>query len=417
MKLSQARKRCNRMEFRINGKPFDDWSLEEMQVLINESEIYRENGQIDYKKNFSFLEIQDKSIRNEKKKEFCNDICSFANSETGYLFFGIEEKNGEPTRLCGVNITNGDTDKFELDRRNEIAWIQPTVPLVRFKFISIEENQYIVILMIEKGLYAPYVCHKIDEAYAFYIRNGNKKRIMEYREIERMFKYSNSLTKAIKDFVDERIEELRYYNLQNTRIESKGIAVLHIIPDDFQSNTDISKMYRKVKKENIRFQSIFNSFCYGKAMPFVDGLQFNNVGCDNGIRVRIYNNGIAELSMELNKYVWPFSSDKQRINIHDITEKFAQFSHNYIDEINVFTNSKRIYLCASIIDANDMVTETNEWHDYYNYISDAYNVCSPIEVFDASESADVSRAINDMITVVCLACGIERIEEYLENIE
>ena len=41
------------MELRINGKTMEKWSLEEMRVIINESEIYRENEYIDYKRNFA----------------------------------------------------------------------------------------------------------------------------------------------------------------------------------------------------------------------------------------------------------------------------------------------------------------------------------------------------------------------------
>ena len=39
------------MVLRINGKTIENWSLEELQVIIKESEIYRENEYIDYKYN------------------------------------------------------------------------------------------------------------------------------------------------------------------------------------------------------------------------------------------------------------------------------------------------------------------------------------------------------------------------------
>lgn len=405
------------MELRINGKTMENWSLEEMQVIINESEMYRENEYLDYKKNFAFLECVDKDIKKKKKMEFCNDVCAFANSEDGYLFFGIEEERGEPKALIGIEISDGDTDRFELDRRNELSWIQPIVPVIKFKFIPIEEKKYIVVLYVEKGVYSPYVCRKPNEAYSFYVRNGNRKRIMDYREVELMFKFANSLSSAIKEFVEERIEILRHYNLQDTYIETKGIAVLHIVPDNFQRTTEISKMFRKEKDENVSFSRIFNGFCYGRSMPFVDGLMYNNVEYNNGIRVRIYNNGIVELSLDLDKYtnsVDKLFKEQKRLTVGTITEKFADFSRCYIDNCNTFTSAKRVYLCASIMDAEGILTEINDWNECTGYISDVYNLCPAIELYDVRDEDAVNEAINNLITVICLACGIKKVDRYLE---
>ena len=405
------------MELHINGKTMEKWSLEEMQVIINESEMYRENEYLDYKKNFAFLECADKATKKNKKIEFCNDVCAFANSEGGYLFFGIEEERGEPRTLIGIEIPNGNTDRFELDRRNELSWIQPIIPVIKFKFIPIEEKQYIVVLYVEKGMYSPYVCRKPDEAYSFYVRNGNRKRIMDYREVELMFKFANSLSSAIKEFIEERIDILRYYNLQDTHIETKGIAVLHIVPDNFQSTMEISKMFRKEKDEKVSFSRIFNGFCYGRSMPFVDGLMYNNAEYNNGIRVRIYNNGIVELSLDLDKYVMSIGKpykEQKRLSVGKITEKFAEFSRCYIDNSDILTNTKRVYLCASIIDADGIFTEINDWNECTGYVNDVYNLCSAIEIYDVRDEAVVNEAINNLITVICLTCGIKKVDRYLE---
>lgn len=406
------------MVLRINGKTIENWSLEELQVIIKESEIYRENEYIDYKYNFAVLETTNKEQVSKKKIEFCNDVCAFANSDGGYLFFGIEEERGEPIALIGIEITDGNTDRFELDRRNELSRIQPVIPAIKFKFIPIEGEKYIVVLHVEKGMHSPYVCRKSGEVYSFYVRNGNCKRIMDYKEVELMFKFANILSSAIKEYIEERIELLRYYNLQDTHIETKGIAVLHIVPDDFQSAMEVSKMFRKERDEKVRFSEIFNGFCYGRSMPFVDGLMYNNVEYDNGIQVRIFNNGIAELSLELDKFTTPIDKhfeEKTRLFVGDIIEKFANFASCYIDNCNVLTNARRVYLCASIIDAEGMLTELNEWDKWTGYISDVYNLCPSIEVYDVRDENTVYEAINNLITVICLACGIKKVDKYLEK--
>ena len=393
-----------------------EWSCDELQVLINESSMYKENEHIDYKVNFAFLECNENKEKIKKKIEFCNDVCAFANSDSGYLFFGISEEKGEPKELIGIEIENGDTDKFELDRRNELSWIQPLMPTIKFKFILLNENKYVVIIYVEKGSYSPYVCRKNDESYYFYKRSGNKKRMLNYKEVEQMFKYSNSLSNAIKEFVEDRIDILRNYNLQDLHIETKGIITLHIIPDDFQSNNEISKMFYKEKNEKINFSRVFNGFCLERSIPFVDGLIYNNISYDNGLKVRIYNNGIVELSIDINKYV--ISTDKlykkeKLLLVGEIIEKITDMSKCYIDNKDIFTNSKRLFLCTSIIDAEGLISERDEFNIFVNRVSDVYNLCPPIEISDVDNEIIVDEAIDNLITVVCLSCGIKNIDKYL----
>jgi hypothetical protein len=47
--------------------------------------------------------------------EFLGDVSSFANTTGGEILFGIEEANGLPTKLVGINTTNiGESDKLVL---------------------------------------------------------------------------------------------------------------------------------------------------------------------------------------------------------------------------------------------------------------------------------------------------------------
>ena len=76
----------------INNKSFLECSSSDLEILLDNSD-YRENEYIDYKANFSLLEVL-KGERKQKKIEFRNDICAFANAEGGYLIYGISDNNG-----------------------------------------------------------------------------------------------------------------------------------------------------------------------------------------------------------------------------------------------------------------------------------------------------------------------------------
>ena len=76
---------------RINNKEFGEWTADDLQVLLS-NDAYRENNFIDYKVNFAPL--LDKNNKKEKQAEFRNDVCSFANADGGYIFYGIGETCG-----------------------------------------------------------------------------------------------------------------------------------------------------------------------------------------------------------------------------------------------------------------------------------------------------------------------------------
>ena len=76
---------------KINNKEFGEWTADDLQILLND-DAYRENNFIDYKVNFAPL--VDKCSKREKQAEFRNDVCSFANADGGYIFYGIGKTSG-----------------------------------------------------------------------------------------------------------------------------------------------------------------------------------------------------------------------------------------------------------------------------------------------------------------------------------
>ena len=133
----------------INGKSFLECNEDDLSALIGNPD-YRENDYIDYKQNFSFLETKDASDKERKVAEFRSDVCSFANADGGYLIYGISDDNGCASALVGIDIPNDNTDKFELERRNNLTPILPKTPSVQFSFIKLNNGKYIVVIYVKK---------------------------------------------------------------------------------------------------------------------------------------------------------------------------------------------------------------------------------------------------------------------------
>ena len=113
---------------KINDKEFRDWTKEDIKALI-ENDVFRENNSIDYKVNFAMLECADKNLKKKKQAEFRNDICSFANSDGGYIFFGISEVSD-----CIVVIVSEETGSISIAKEGK---------LIRYADASILKNELI----------------------------------------------------------------------------------------------------------------------------------------------------------------------------------------------------------------------------------------------------------------------------------
>jgi predicted HTH transcriptional regulator len=78
-----------------------------------------------------------------KKLEFLADVTSFANSNGGTIFYGIEAKDGQPISMDGFEISN--LDKFKL-RIEEILKdnIKPRIDFnLSFIELSTKKNYFL----------------------------------------------------------------------------------------------------------------------------------------------------------------------------------------------------------------------------------------------------------------------------------
>ena len=224
------------MVFQINGKTLLECNEDDIKLLIDDP-AFRESEYIDYKENFSFLEIEDKKVKNIKKVEFRNDVCSFANAEGGYLVFGVKEEQGTVSGIIGITILKNDTDKFELERRNDLQPIFPRVPNIKFSFIPLQSGKYVVVMYIKHDSFAPYTQIENQVNYKFFKRAGNEKVTMTYAEIRNMFNQSLSLDKEILSFRKERINY--YSSLQGrTKDYPNGYIPRDYIWDMIQGTCD-----------------------------------------------------------------------------------------------------------------------------------------------------------------------------------
>ena len=386
---------------KINNKEFGEWTADDLQVLLN-NDAYRENNFIDYKVNFAPL--VDKCNKREKQAEFRNDVCSFANADGGYIFYGIGESSGAASILAGISIPN--IDRFELDRRNELQAIRPTVPEVDFSFIPIQDGKYVVVLYIQRGLYKPYITEEPEGQFHFYIRHGNKKQAMSYTEIRNGFLNAAMLSEDIKSFRKERLEE-------HITEMKKPFALVQVIPATFRS--DYVPMYDMYREGKLDFDNLFNGMIRDRAVPNVDGVYFPDYSKLRDFeKLQIFNNGTVELKIdfeirEQNSKSQQLKTERYLI-IFDFVEELKNLIYGTSTMYRKLGRSTAMYVCVTIVGCKDL----------WNYTANAYGantptkvdrnqiVCMPIEIRNIQDDQQVREGIENCIRMTKYSLGIRK---------
>jgi len=87
--------------------PFEQITEADLNALVAQK--VPESIVLDYKRDLVAGSDKD-------RHEFLADVSSFANTTGGEILFGIEEANGLPIKLVGINASNIDQEILRLDR-------------------------------------------------------------------------------------------------------------------------------------------------------------------------------------------------------------------------------------------------------------------------------------------------------------
>ena len=389
----------------INGKDLMDCSLEDIRVMLDNPD-YRESEYLDFKRNFAFLEMEKGKQRDEKVSEFRSDVCAFANSDGGYLIFGIGEEKGVAHELIGIDIPDDNTDKFELDRKNNLNSISPQIPPVQFKFLKMDAGKYIVIIHVQHDFFAPYIHLENESNYKIYRRVGNGKKSASYMEIKNMFTQSLSLEKEIENFRRDRIQCFLAQEDTNDHRYSRFL-LLHIIPETFLNSVYDKNLFLMEKRGKISFGSIFGATeCDGYFQPNVDGLR--NTDTRGKRECLLFNNGILEffLPFETN-YLVCFDDAKFKNGVlyfENVFESLPKCIEQYMSLFTKLYEAKRYFVCASIIGCKG-VTSFTSGYSLIRAIIDRNEIVCPPTVF-LKDSGEDDKYMKTFELNCALALGI-----------
>ena len=183
----------------------------------------------------------------KSKKEFLADITSFANAAGGHLIFGIQEEDGIPKDLCGLNDINPDAEILRLENMIRDS-VEPRIHGLAIRPISLENAGTIIVMYIPNSWSKPHVVN-FQKHWRFYSRNSAGKYQLDGGELRTTFTLSDTIWNRIRDF---RLERLASIAAGETPVPLEGIStlVLHIVPlsiSDPTTRLDLSTQTRKLQ--------------------------------------------------------------------------------------------------------------------------------------------------------------------------
>jgi len=178
------------------------------------------------------------------KKEFLADVSSFGNAAGGHLIFGIRERSGVPSELCGLQNINADAEIMRLENIIRDC-IEPRIPGVSMRTVPLQTSGVAIIIRIPRSWALPHMVTFKGHS-KFYSRNSAGKYPLDVSELRAAFALSETTTERIRSFRTARLSKIVAGETPVSLDEVPRI-VLHIIPFgafDPAARFDVSSLAR-----------------------------------------------------------------------------------------------------------------------------------------------------------------------------
>lgn len=206
---------------KLSDKPFENLAESDLQSLVDDE--VREAKTVEYKKYLP-------GNSDAEKKEFLADVSSFANAAGGHLVYGVEEKEGIPTKITGLGNIDADAEILRLENTIQNG-IDPRPPGVSTRPIGTGLGPAIV-LRIPRSFAQP---HAVDYKgrWRFYSRNSAGKYPLDVSEVRAAFALSETTTERIRNFRAERLSMIVSGQAPVRLPSATPKFILHILPINF----------------------------------------------------------------------------------------------------------------------------------------------------------------------------------------
>jgi hypothetical protein len=321
------------------NKSIKDITLEDIETLIQDQ--VPEGRTLDYKR--------DLYTGNDKgKKDFLIDVSALANTVGGYLIIGMEESEGVPKSIVGVEIP--EFDKLKLDFENLLRMsVDPPIRGVEFQAIDVANNRKVLIIEVPRSISRPHAV-TIQKYHRFHGRHSSGTYPFEVNDIRRAILESETIAIKIRNFRNDRLSLISINNAP-LPLCSGGKFVLHLIP---ASAFDLTTKIQFEHNSQYDFPPIGSSG-WNHRLNF-DGYLTYEQGHENNYvtsYTQIFNNGIIE-AVE-GSMLQDQSDRKKTIPSGVFEKKIIESTNQYISSLQKCGITPPIWLCLSLLGVQNYV--------------------------------------------------------------
>ncbi|HEX2477628.1 MAG TPA: RNA-binding domain-containing protein, partial [Geminicoccaceae bacterium] len=120
--------------------------------------------------------------------------------------YGVEEKDGLPKKLVGIEPENIDAEIQRIDSMLR-SGLEPRLPHYDTQLVDLDGKRHVLILRIPQSWSAPHRVTFRDHA-KFYARNSTGKYHLDVGELRIAFTASEALGDRIRRFREERLAKI-----------------------------------------------------------------------------------------------------------------------------------------------------------------------------------------------------------------
>lgn len=267
-------------------KPIGALTVDDLDALVAAPRI--EDRQLDYK-----LDLPGGS--DDDKREFLADVVAFANAAGGDLVFGVEEQNGAPIAIRGVEVSNFDELRLRLQNVIREA-TDPKILAVDIVAVGSFERGPAVVVRVEQSWQAPHMV-SYKRWSRFFVRDAGQRHQMDANELRAAFTGGEASTQRMQTFRDQRVAAIASGSTP-VRIFPHAAAVIHILPVGPAFST--TALDPRVAQPHVVKLLTSDFVCSGNVFFNLDGLLIysgreRNVATDAYIQV-FRNGGIEAAS-------------------------------------------------------------------------------------------------------------------------
>ncbi len=256
---------------------FDDISEADLDDLIQAG--VPEGLVIDYKRD-------PYGNSDANKKEALKDITSFANSAGGHLIIGMDETNGVPTGLNGLDGVDLDAliNRLESLVRDGV---EPRIVGIRMRRVNLTGGGAAVVIRVPRSWNPP---HRVSSANTnrFYVRNSGGVHEASVEELRVLFTLAADAQERIKNFRSDRIAKISA-GQGPVLLPAGGRLIVHLVPlsafgrsnqIDLERALEVSQKFRPMAAEGRTARFNLDGFinvrggdvCHGYTQVFRNGM-------------------------------------------------------------------------------------------------------------------------------------------------